>query len=150
MKFLMVILLFLAAWLATIIGERSGKDIATINISSDEVLYIYDGDTFFIECIPELKCEKNRIGVRALGLDTPEIKGECESEKKLAQAAKKVLVTLIRDSKLIRIESGKGSKQYDKYGRLLAHVWFDEVNWMEHLIEQGYGRAWKGKREEWC
>ncbi|MGH1427863.1 MAG: thermonuclease family protein [Arenicella sp.] len=150
MKFLIVILIFLAAWLATILGERSSKDIATITITSDEVLYIYDGDTFFIECIPELKCEKDKIGVRALGLDTPEIKGKCDSEKKRAQAAKKALVALIRHSKLIRIESEQGNKQYDKYGRLLAQVWFDEVNWVDHLIEHDYGRAWKGKREEWC
>ena len=62
------------------------------NQSSDyivsEIISVYDGDTFRanINELPDI-VGKN-IAIRILGIDTPEIKGECEKEKTLAIKAR--------------------------------------------------------------
>ena len=46
-------------------------------IAQTEIEYIYDGDTFFITCRPELQCNKGKLGICPPNVDTPEIKGKC-------------------------------------------------------------------------
>jgi len=119
------------------------------DIEQNQVKYVYDGDTFFIHCQPHLMCKNGKLGVRALGLDTPEMKGECESEKQLARLAKQLLVTLKNQSQTITIEYDP-KRPYDKYDRLLAHVRFDQIDWTDVMITSNLGRVWTGKRGGWC
>ncbi len=57
------------------------------------VASIYDGDTFKINlnCSLAVYCEK--VPVRVRGVDTPEIKGKTDREKKLAQQARLIFLT---------------------------------------------------------
>lgn len=102
----------------------------------------YDGDT----------CRfRNKSGrvvtVRLLGLDTPEIKGKCEAEKRLAILARNKLVNILE--KALRIEL-KGDGKKGKYGRTLAIVLADGKDVAAVLIAEGLGVPWAGRRHKWC
>jgi endonuclease YncB( thermonuclease family) len=55
-----------------------------------KVIEVVDGDTLRAEMIG-VPSPLNRVLIRISGIDTPEIKGECNSEKENAQAAKSFL-----------------------------------------------------------
>lgn len=119
----------------------------TIPLSQDDILYIYDADTFFVRC-PE--CNKNKRGVRVMGVDSPEIKGKCQAEKLLARKAKQFAVGKIRTASIINLIPNP-KRRYDRYDRLLAWVQLDGFDLGEMLIEAGLGREYHGgKRQGWC
>ncbi len=65
------------AWTApTIAGPVAAK-----------VVKVYDGDTFTVEAYPWPGITAN-ASVRVDGVDTPEIRGKCESEKRKAVEAR--------------------------------------------------------------
>jgi len=97
-------------------------------------LRVIDGDTIHIGA------EKIRI----LDLDTPEMRGKCDAERRLARLAKKRLQELL--TLPYRIERhGKGY-----YGRTLAHIWVDGEKVSDTLIREGYGRPYGRGRKPWC
>lgn len=110
----------------------------------------YDGDTIQVEAAiwPNLTWTGS---VRVLGVDTPEIRGECEAEEELAISARDYVRTLLTDKtvRLTKVED-------DKYGgRVVAKVYFREdeawIDLADRLIEQHLGRAYLGgARTSWC
>ena len=78
---------------------------------------IYDGDTFKINlnCSLAVYCEK--VPVRVRGVDTPEIKGKTEREKKLAKQAKEFTKDFLEQTPVNLSNCGR-----DKYFRLLCDV----------------------------
>ena len=117
------------------------------NATVSEVTSIYDADTFRVnlEGYPPIVGE--RIPVRLLGVDTPEIKGKCESEKVKARQAKQFTVQAIRSAKTIELRN----IQRGKYFRILANVYLDGNNLANSLIQSGHARAYDGgKRLGWC
>ena len=66
--------------------------------------FCYDGDTCYaiLENAPE-KLKFVRIRIR--GIDTPEIKGKCDSEKALAIEAKNFINKLISESHSIKLRN---------------------------------------------
>lgn len=117
----------------------------------------YDGDTFYVE-IPDLKkYDRGRklgifwdeIGVRVLGIDTPEIRGaSCAKEKELAQKAKELVESALSKAKHIRLRN----LQKDKYFRLLADVLVDGKSLSEMLIKEDLAVLYDGgtKTNPWC
>ena len=105
---------------------------------------VYDGDTFRAY-LPGYKDDQR---VRVLGVDTPEIKGRCESEEELAIKARDFARQYLNSAKKITLSFGK--KERDHYGRLLAKVNVDGRDFAQTLIDNGLGRKWKGKRKSWC
>ena len=75
------------------------------NITVKEVTSIYDADTFRvnIEGYPSIVGE--RIPVRVLGVDAPELRGKCESEKIKARVAKQFTVQALRSAKTIELRN---------------------------------------------
>ena len=110
----------------------------------------YDGDTLTVEAgiWPDLIWEGS---VRILGVDTPEIRGACETEKALAIAARDYILDLLLDESVILADV-----ENDKYGgRVLANVyiWQDEelARVSDLLIANGHAREYHGgTREGWC
>ena len=92
----------------------------------------YDGDTF-------------RATFRIANIDTPEIKGECDAERELAQRAKVFTERFLAQGNIVIRQSG-----IDRYGRVLAVVSREGHDLGEALIAEGLARPWKGKREQWC
>jgi len=110
---------------------------------------IIDGDTFMANVLLADGIEVMSVSVRLRNVDTPELKGKCESEIIRAEYAKQRLSELIPVGSTIEIKNVKN----DKYrGRIDANV-FDSKNRDVGmiLIKENVGRPYSGgKRESWC
>ena len=123
--------------------NKKGYGDATVS----EVTSIDDATIFHvnIEGYPPIVGE--RIPVRLLGVDTPEIKGKCESEIVKARAAKQFTVQALRSAKTIELRN----MQRGKYFRILADVYLDGKNLADGLIKAGHARVYDGgKPLDWC
>ena len=97
-----------------------------------------DGDT--------LACGKARI--RIIGLDAPEMRGQCPRERTIARAARDRLAELIAPG--VEIEQ---VRRRDKYRRRLAIVRDGQGRDVAAiLISEGHARAYngRGRRRGWC
>ena len=104
------------------------------------VASVYDGDTFKINlnCSLAVYCEK--VPVRVRGVDTPEIKGKTEREKKLAQQAKEFTKQFLDDKPITLSSCGR-----DKYFRLLCDVTNGSgENLAKSLIKKKLGYSYQG------
>lgn len=114
---------------------------------SGEVLGVLDGDTVTVRLHVWIG-QNIETHVRINGIDTPEMKGKCDSEREKAQAARDALAALLADAKIslynIRLE---------KYaGRVLADAaTSDGTVIAKHMIGKGFARPYRGeKRGGWC
>ncbi len=109
------------------------------------VVSVYDGDTFTADAEPwpGLTARKS---VRVAGVDTPEIRGECQAEKDMAIRARDfVRATVGAEVQLTNVRLGKYA------GRVVADVWVDGRKLSELLIAETLGRPYHGgRREGWC
>lgn len=140
-------------WLTIIVGvimffmQQKGKpltqDESTPTPASFEnvsIASVYDGDTFKINlnCSMAVYCEK--VPVRVLGVDTPEIKGKTEREKKLAQEAKNFTKNFLAQGPVSLTNCGR-----DKYFRLLCDVTNGQgKNLAQELIKAKLGYSYYG------
>ncbi|MCR4917699.1 MAG: thermonuclease family protein [Alphaproteobacteria bacterium] len=110
--------------------------------------YVIDGDTFaaVVNLEPDVEIS---VRVRLRNVDTPEISGECEYERNMAQAAKLRLGQIIPVGTVVQLENIKD----DKYlGRIDANVITPNGHDIsELLISEGLGRKYSGgRRKPWC
>lgn len=108
---------------------------------------VYDGDTFTVdaEVWPDIGWTGS---VRVRNVDTPEIRGDCDQEKRLAVAARDYVRALLLDESVTLTEVDN-----DLYGgRVLAHVYLHGGDSLSDLlIANGYGRPYDGgTRQGWC
>lgn len=101
---------------------------------------VIDGDTI------QIRSEK----IRVLGIDAPEIKGNCEAEVRRAYEAKNRVITLISGQQITIDRQGA-----DKYRRTLATVKVGNTDMGEILMSEGLARKWEkkwrpGLDEMWC
>ena len=112
-----------------------------------KVTRIIDGDTFDVRAQIWVG-HYIETRVRLTGLDTPEIRGKCDSERQQARAAQDRLKHLIADKEIIleNIENGKYA------GRVLAAARTSGgLDIKDTLIAEGFARAYDGgKRLGWC
>lgn len=93
----------------------------------------YDGDTL-------------RIKIRLAGVDTPEIKGDCENERQLAIRARQYTSDFIRASDTTVTVVGKGY-----YGRPLVNVCNRQRCLSDLLLEEGLAVHYVPKQPNpWC
>ncbi len=117
------------------------------NITVDSVTSIYDADTFRVSIKNYPAIVGERIPIRVLGVDAPEIRGKCEREKQLARLAKQFTVKQLRGAKVITLSK----VQRGKYFRILAYVDIDGKDLSTLLINAGHARPYDGgKRQGWC
>ena len=125
------------------IADQIAKEHKTFNettkkesVSNDRVpvefVRVVDGDT--IKVIYEGKEES----VRYLLMDTPESKDRRTCVQPYAKEASQRNEELLKNSK-VTLEFEKSAR--DKYGRLLAYVFADDVSVQETLIREGYARV---------
>lgn len=133
-------------------GPKKATEIVKSNLESKDLLaqvnYIFDGDTFAAKVA--LKNDTRiSVSVRIMQIDTPEIKGECESEIILANRAKKRLAELAPVGSYVKLSSVKD----DKYlGRIDAYVINESGQDVgEILIQEKLARRYNGgHRNGWC
>ena len=71
------------------------------NVTVSEVTSIYDADTFRVNIKGYPPIVGERIPVRVLGVDAPELSGKCEAEKIKARQAKQFIVQALRSAKIL-------------------------------------------------
>ena len=118
-------------------------------VTYGKVIKVYDGDTITIAAkLPYPKSPVYRIAVRLNGIDTPEIKGQTQKEKDLAKHIRDTLQTKLMN-KIVQLKNTSS----EKYGRLLADVYLDDVCINTWMIEQGFAVAYSGgtkvRPDEW-
>ena len=112
----------------------------TFPITGGQVIKVYDGDTITIATkLPFNDSPLYRLSVRFNGIDTPEIKGKSEDEKNAAKSARDALSGLILNKVVIL-----KNIQSEKYGRILAEVYLDELCLNEWMIQQRYAVKYDG------
>lgn len=132
--------------------QQTGKPIAQTSALPDaqalqnvSVASVYDGDTFKINlnCSLAVYCEK--VPVRVLGVDCPEIKGKTKREKALAQKAKAFTKAFLQNAPVSLTDCSR-----DKYFRLLCAVTNGQgQNLADELIKRDLGyRYYGGKKSD--
>jgi endonuclease YncB( thermonuclease family) len=109
-------------------------------IDGGKVIKVYDGDTITIAAkLPYKDSPIYRFSIRLSGIDSPEIKGKTPNEKLLAIKARDALSDVIMN-KIVYLEIvGR-----EKYGRLLADVYYDGKNMNKWMIENKYSVSYDG------
>lgn len=111
-------------------------------LATAAALLVMDGDTF------SFAGERIRIA----NIDAPEIRGaRCDAERRLGEVARRRLAELLAEGafEILRGDPQTGRKT-DRYGRTLAAVTVDGQDVGTLLIEEGFARPWRGRREPWC
>ena len=149
LKKLFMVRYYLFVVLLTITSTTTlSKPINYGSATVSEVTSIYDGDTFraTIEGWPSIIGE--RVSIRVNGIDTPEMRGKCDKEKRLARKAKQHTVAMLRAGKVIKLKN----MMRGKYFRIVADVYIDGVSLTDSLIQAGLGVVYHGKTKSmnWC
>ena len=101
-------------------------------LSEGKVIKVYDGDTITIASkLPFDQSPYYRFSVRLKGIDCPEIKTKNTEEKQCAILIRDLLKDLLMD-KIVTLKE----VELEKYGRILAVVYLDEVNLSDLLCEK--------------
>ena len=114
----------------------------TAPIKYGKVVKVYDGDTIHV-IAPIFDGVMSRFRVRLNGIDTPELRTKDEWEKKAGNIVKNILIEKIGDQ-IIELRD----VSYDKYGRILANIIFNDENINQWLIEIGWAFPYEGKGEK--
>ena len=111
------------------------------------VLRVIDGDTIAVRARIWIG-QSVDTRVRIVGVDTPELRGECALEIELATAAQDLVIEALGDQPVTL-----RNVRYDKFGgRVLARVEsYTGEDIARLLIAAGLGRPYDGgKRAAWC
>ena len=108
---------------------------------------VIDGDTLVVE-VPVWLGMALTTSVRLRGIDTPEMRGDCQREKDLAaQAKERLSEATTRQVTLTNVEGDK------YYGRVEADVTTvpDGLDLSQAMLASGLARPYDGgKRGDWC
>ena len=108
------------------------------------VIKVYDGDTITIAAkVSRCSSTFYKFSVRLRGIDTPEIKGKTNDEKQAAIRARDTL-----SGKILHKSVSLKDVKYDKYGRLLAEVYFKGKNMNQWMLDNRLGIAYDGGTKE--
>lgn len=114
---------------------------------SGAVERVVDGDTVAVRVRVWLE-QDLRVLVRVRGIDTPELRGECDSERARAGKAREVLSHLVAGGPIV-LTNIEGDKYF---GRVVADVLTsggDDVG--KALLATGLARRYDGRsRAAWC
>lgn len=125
--------------------SAQAKDYGNVTVS--EITGIYDADTFRVNIEGYPAIAGQNVSIRVKGVDAPEIRGACESEKVLAREAREYTARVLRSAEHVELRN----IERGKYFRILADVYADGESLADGLIESGNARAYDGgKRLGWC
>ena len=139
MKYLLVLLIF------TPLLVYAKPQYGTVVVS--KVISVYDGDTFRVDIDSLSPIAGKNIPIRVNGVDTPEIRGKCKYEKRLAYKAKEFVINMLFGAKKIELVN----IQRGKYFRIVADVFVDGVSLEQQLLTNGLAYKYSGKKKiDWC
>ncbi|WP_408015543.1 thermonuclease family protein [Rhodovarius lipocyclicus] len=120
----------------SLLGAATILVLAAAPASAQQRAYAVDGDTLRV----------GRERVRIVGLDTPEMRGQCPRERAMARQARDRMAQLVAGG--VRLSpSGR-----DRYGRMLAVVRDSRGRDVAQvMIREGLPRPYEGgRRAGWC
>ena len=109
-------------------------------ITGGYVIKVYDGDTITIAAkLPYDESPLYRFPVRLLGIDSPEMKSKNKKEQDAAHKYQEALSKLILHKRVTLKNMGT-----EKYGRILADVYLDDLHLNVWMLEQKLAVAYDG------
>ena len=136
MKNILIILILFNS----IIAASNAEDYSDVSVS--RIIKVIDGDTFRVDIneLPDI-IGKN-IRIRILGINAPEINGQCAFEKELAIKARDFVQILLNNADLVVLKNlNRGN-----FFRLLAEVIVDGKNLGELLVANDLAVRYQGKK----
>lgn len=120
-------------------SDDAYSDQFNICFSPVRITCVVDGDTIW------LRGQKIRIA----DINTPEISSpKCASEEALGHRAKDRLKEMLNAGSFQVVRSG--SRDKDRYGRLLRVIMRDGESLGMKLVSEGLAHVWDGRRHPWC
>jgi len=119
------------------------------SISGVKYISNYDGDTIKVDIKDAHPLFGSEVSVRLYGIDTPEIKSKNKCERQKTVEAKEVVKNLLSNAEKVSLKEVRR----DKYFRILAKVYADDVNVSDELIKKNLAYAYYGdtkKKINWC
>ncbi len=112
-------------------------------ITHGRVIKVYDGDTITIAAyLPYPDSPLYRFSVRLRYIDAPEIKGSSRNEKYVAEIARDKLKKKIINQ-VVRLKE----VATDKYGRVLADVWYNGRSMSKWMLKQRLAVEYDGGKK---
>ena len=90
-------------------------------LSPDQVVDVYDGDTFKIDLPSMHPLFGDDLSIRLFGVDTPEMRGTTDEVKALAMQAQELTEKALKGASIIELRN----PQRGKYFRVVSEVWID-------------------------
>lgn len=113
-------------------------------VNQGRVIKVYDGDTITIAAfLPYRESPLYRFSVRLNGIDTPEMRTNDPNEKKVAYEAQQALEKLVLGKIVSLMDTG-----CDKYGRILATVYLDDLNLCQWMLDNHFAVPYDGGTKE--
>jgi len=144
-------ILVLMVLLVSLQAQKVSAD--SILLTPSNVVRVYDGDTLTVNLAGLYPVFGHELGVRIIGIDTPELASSCATaelkaaEKRKAEQARDMVRTLVANGELVVLSE----LARDKYFRLLAKVEIDGVDVGETLIQKGLADRYDGgTKVSWC
>lgn len=109
----------------------------------------YDADTITVNIPNVHPVIGEKVSVRVLGIDSPEIKGKSKCEKDKARIAQRLVENLLKNAKHIELQN----VQRDKYFRILANVVADGKSIKDLVIKNHLAYEYNGGTKinvNWC
>jgi endonuclease YncB( thermonuclease family) len=126
-------------------GAASASQIATtgniFTLTPEEIVSIYDGDTFKIDLAGVHPLFGDDVSVRLFGVDTPEMRGSEDRVKLLAEKARKLTEQALMGAEKIELKNPRRGK----YFRIIADVYVDGKSLAALLMKAGLGKAYDGE-----
>ena len=128
-------------------GDESVSSNELFILTPDQVVDVYDGDTFKIDLPSMHPLFGDDLSIRLFGVDTPEIKGTSDEVKALAMQAQELTENALKGASKIELRN----PQRGKYFRVVSEVWIDGESLADMLKKKGLAKDYDGEgaRPEW-
>ena len=120
--------------------EYANTQIFIPPITEGKVVKVYDADTITVATrMPKYSPDVFRFNVRLNSIDTPEIKSKNATTKARALHARDVVKEMVY-GKIVQLKN----VSLEKYGRILADVYIEDIHLNKWLIDNGYAVTYSG------
>ena len=128
-------------------GDESASSNELFILTPDQIVDVYDGDTFKIDLPSMHPLFGDDLSIRLFGVDTPEMKGTSDEVKALAMQAQELTEKALKGASKIELRN----PQRGKYFRVVSEVWIDGKSLADKLKARGLAKDYDGEgaRPEW-
>jgi micrococcal nuclease len=128
-------------------GDESASSNELFILTPDQIVDVYDGDTFKIDLPSMHPLFGDDLSIRLFGVDTPEMRGTTDEVKALAMQAQQLTEKALKGANKIELRN----PQRGKYFRIVSEVWIDGESLADMLKAKGLAKDYDGEgaRPEW-